>query len=60
MLGKMKTRRIDMFFMRYYDEYCSNKVVFNELDSQKSFKDYVKENKDFLVKEYIHYRRSNR
>ena len=61
MLGKMKARRIDMFFMRYYDEYCSNKVVFNELDSQKkSFKDYVKENKDFLVKEYIHYRRSNR
>ena len=26
----MKARRIDMFFMRYYDEYCSNKVVFNE------------------------------
>ena len=56
----MKTRRIDMFFMRYYDEYCSNKVVFNELDSQKSYNEYVKENKDFLVKEYIHYRRSNR
>ena len=60
MLGKMKTRRIDMFFMRYYDEYCSNKVVFNELDSQKTYNEYVKENKDFLVKEYIHYRRSNR
>ena len=60
MLGKMKTRRIDMFFMRCYNEYCNNKEIFNELDSQKSFKDYVKENKDFLVKEYIHYRRSNR
>ena len=56
----MKTRRIDMFFMRRYDEYCSNKVVFNELDSQKTYNEYVKENKDFLVKEYIHYRRSNR
>lgn len=56
----MKTRRIDMFFMRYYNEYCNNKEIFNELDSQKSFKDYVKENKDFLVKEYIYYRRSNR
>ncbi len=56
----MKTRRIDMFFMRCYNEYCNNKEIFNELDSQKSYHEYVKENKEYLVKEYIHYRRSNR
>lgn len=56
----MKMRKIDLFLLRKYDEYCHNKSVFNELDSQKSYDEYINENFKFLIDQYRSYRRNSK
>ncbi len=56
----MKTRKIDLFFLRTYNEYCHEKVTYNEQDTRKSFAEYIADNKDFLVRKYVKQRRALR
>ena len=54
----MKVRRIDMFIMRKYGDYCDESLRYN--DNQKTFKDWKEDNLLTLVKEYKEYRRLDR
>tara|TARA_A100001391_G_C4902382_1_gene234078 strand:+ start:345 stop:521 length:177 start_codon:yes stop_codon:yes gene_type:complete len=56
----VKTRKIDLFFLRTYNEYCHEKVTYNEQDTRKSFAEYIADNKDFLVRKYVKQRRALR
>ena len=56
----MKIRKIDLFFLRTYNEYCHEKVTYNEQDTRKNFAEYVADNKDFLVRKYVKQRRALR
>ena len=56
----MKIRKIDLFFLRTYNEYCHEKVTYNEQDTRKSFAEYIADNKDFLVRKYVKQRRAIR
>ena len=56
----MKTRKIDLFFLRTYNEYCHEKVTYNEQDTRKGFAEYIADNKDFLVRKYVKQRRALR
>ncbi len=56
----MKTRKIDLFFLRTYNEYCHEKVTYSEQDTRKNFAEYVADNKDFLVRKYVKQRRALR
>ncbi len=56
----MKTRKIDLFFLRTYNEYCHEKVTYNEQDTRKDFAEYIADNKDFLVRKYVKQRRALR
>jgi len=51
----MRVRRIDMFIMRSYGDYCDESLRYNDL--QKSFKQWKNDNIKDLVKEYIKMRR---
>ena len=54
----MKVRRIDLFLMRKYGDYCDESLRYN--DNQKTFKDWKEDNLLTLVKEYKEYRRLER
>ena len=54
----MKVRRIDMFIMRKYGDYCDESLRYNDI--QKTFKDWKEDNLLTLVKEYKEYRRLER
>lgn len=54
----MKVRRIDLFLMRKYGDYCDESLRYN--DNQKTFKDWKEDNLLTLVKEYKEYRRLDR
>tara|TARA_R100001163_G_C4988448_1_gene141934 strand:- start:314 stop:490 length:177 start_codon:yes stop_codon:yes gene_type:complete len=56
----VKTRKIDLFFLRTYNEYCHEKVTYNEQDTRKDFAEYIADNKDFLVRKYVKQRRALR
>jgi len=56
----VKTRKIDLFFLRTYNEYCHEKVTYNEQDTRKGFAEYIADNKDFLVRKYVKQRRALR
>ena len=56
----MKIRKIDLFFLRTYNEYCHEKVTYNEQDTRKNFAEYLADNKDFLVRKYVEQRRELR
>ena len=56
----MKIRKIDLFFLRTYNEYCHEKVTYNEQDTRKGFAEYIADNKDFLVRKYVKQRRALR
>ena len=56
----MKIRKIDLFFLRTYNEYCHEKVTYNEQDTRKDFAEYIADNKDFLVRKYVKQRRALR
>ena len=56
----MKIRQIDLFFLRTYNEYCHEKVTYNEQDTRKDFAEYIADNKDFLVRKYVKQRRALR
>ena len=60
MLDKMKTRKIDVFFMRKFDEYCNDQLHYNNLADQKDFDTYITTNKNFLVALYVQQRRQER
>jgi len=60
MLGKMKTRKIDVFFMRKFDEYCNDQLHYTNLADQKDFDTYIATNKKFLVALYVQQRRLER
>ena len=54
----MKLRRIDMFIMRKYGDYCDESLRYNDL--QKSFKQWKNDNIKDLVKKYKEQRRLTR
>jgi len=54
----MKVRRIDMFIMRKYGDYCDESLRYN--DNQKTFQAWKEDNILTLVKEYKEYRRLER
>ena len=54
----MKVRRIDMFIMRKYGDYCDESLRYN--DNQKTFQTWKEDNLLTLVKEYKEYRRLDR
>ena len=54
----MKVRRIDMFIMRKYGDYCDESLRYN--DNQKTFQAWKEDNLLTLVKEYKEYRRLDR
>jgi len=56
----VKIRKIDLFFLRTYNEYCHEKVTYNEQDTRKDFAEYIADNKDFLVRKYVKQRRALR
>jgi len=56
----VKIRKIDLFFLRTYNEYCHEKVTYNEQDTRKGFAEYIADNKDFLVRKYVKQRRALR
>ena len=58
MLDKMK--RIDIFFCKKFDEYCYDCLIYNEVETQKSFSEYIKANKSLLVRLYVEERRRER
>ena len=51
----MKVRRIDMFIMRKYGDYCDESIRFKDI--QKTFQAWKEDNIIELVKEYKEYRR---
>jgi len=53
----MKTRKIDVFFMRKFDEYCNEQLHYTNLADQKDFHTYIATNKNFLVALYVQQRR---
>jgi len=54
----MRVRRIDMFIMRIYGDYCDEALRYNDL--QKSFKQWKRDNIKELVKKYKEQRRLTR
>ena len=54
----MKIRRIDMFIMRKYGDYCDEALRYKEF--QKTFQAWKEDNLLTLVKEYKEYRRLDR
>ena len=54
----MKIRRIDMFIMRKYGDYCDESIRFKDI--QKTFQAWKEDNIIELVKEYKKYRRLDR
>jgi len=54
----MKVRRIDMFIMRKYGDYCDESLRYNDI--QKTFQAWKEDNILTLVKEYKEYRRLER
>ena len=54
----MKVRRIDLFLMRKYGDYCDESLRYN--DNQKTFQAWKEDNLLTLVKEYKEYRRLDR
>ena len=54
----MRVRRIDMFIMRSYGDYCDESLRYNDL--QKSFKQWKNDNIKELVKKYKEQRRLTR
>ena len=54
----MRVRRIDMFIMRSYGDYCDEALRYNDL--QKSFKQWKNDNIKDLVKKYKEQRRLTR
>ena len=54
----MRVRRIDMFIMRKYGDYCDEALRYNDI--QKTFKAWKEDNIISLVKEYKNYRRLDR
>ena len=51
----MRLRRIDMFIMRKYGDYCDESLRYNDI--QKTFQAWKDDNIIALVKEYKEYRR---
>ena len=54
----MKVRRIDLFLMRKYGDYCDESLRYNDI--QKTFQAWKEDNIVSLVKEYKEYRRLDR
>ena len=54
----MKVRKIDMFIMKYYNNYSENCINYKE--KQLNFKDWKDNNLKFIVAEYIKQRRLTR
>ena len=59
-LDKMRTRPIDVFLMKKFNEYCNEQLYFNTLTKQKNFEDFITTNKSFLVALYVKQRRMNK
>lgn len=55
-----KSRPIDMFLLKCYNAYCHENVVFNEIGNEKSYEDYLAENKSYLISLYKQHRREER
>tara|TARA_R100000406_G_C3062046_1_gene111670 strand:- start:282 stop:479 length:198 start_codon:yes stop_codon:yes gene_type:complete len=53
----MKTRRIDIFLMQKFNDYCDEQLHYNTIAEQKDFAEYVEANKSFLIKLYVKQRR---
>ena len=51
----MKIRRIDMYLMNQYKNYCDEALRYNDI--QKTFQAWKEDNIIELVKEYKNYRR---
>ena len=51
----MKIRRIDMYIMNRYKNYCDESLRYNDI--QKTFQAWKEDNIIELVKEYKEYRR---
>ena len=56
----MRQTRINVFFMSAYSTYCNECLQYNELDKQKSFADFCKSNKNYLLQQYVAHRRANK
>ena len=56
----MKTRKIDVFFMRKFDEYCNEQVPYTKLADQKDCDTYIAPNKKLFVAFYVLQRRVER
>ena len=54
----MKIRRIDMYLMNQYKNYCDEALRYNDI--QKTFQAWKEDNLLTLVKEYKEYRRLDR
>ena len=54
----MKIRRIDMYIMNQYKNYCDEALRYNDI--QKTFQAWKEDNIIELVKEYKKYRRLDR
>ena len=54
----MKIRRIDMYLMNQYKNYCDEALRYNDI--QKTFQAWKEDNIIELVKEYKEYRRLDR
>jgi len=54
----MKIRRIDMYLMNQYKNYCDEALRYNDI--QKTFQAWKEDNIVSLVKEYKEYRRLDR
>ena len=54
----MKVRRIDMYLMNQYKNYCDEALRYNDI--QKTFQAWKEDNIVSLVKEYKEYRRLDR
>ena len=54
----MKIRRIDMYIMNQYKNYCDEVLRYNDI--QKTFQAWKEDNIVSLVKDYKEYRRLDR
>jgi hypothetical protein len=54
----MKIRRIDMYLMNQYKNYCDEALRYNDI--QKTFQAWKEDNIVSLVKDYKEYRRLDR
>ena len=54
----MKIRRIDMYLMNQYNNYCDEALRYNDI--QKTFQAWKEDNIVSLVKDYKEYRRLDR